>query len=67
MKSSLTSNTQRKSPKGKGAHINWYLPHFAVQNQHKPDKMRIAQVKGVSLNSMLKGRKHAKSLLNILF
>ncbi|XP_036334843.1 uncharacterized protein LOC118745501 [Rhagoletis pomonella] len=53
--------------------FKWYLPHFAVHNPHKPEKMRIvfdaaAQVYGVALNSaLLKGPEHAKPLLNILF
>lgn len=36
----------------------WYLPHFAITNPNKPDKMRVvfdaaAVANGVSLNSML--------------
>ncbi|XP_036341067.1 uncharacterized protein LOC118750456 [Rhagoletis pomonella] len=53
--------------------FKWYLPHFAVQNPHKPGKMRIvfdaaAKVNGIALNSaLIKGPEHAKPLLDILF
>ncbi|XP_055918553.1 uncharacterized protein LOC129950651 [Eupeodes corollae] len=51
----------------------WYLPHFAVQSPHKPDKIRIvfdaaATVNNLSLNlALLKGPEQAKPLVNILF
>ncbi|XP_036347224.1 uncharacterized protein LOC118756578 [Rhagoletis pomonella] len=50
----------------------WYLPHFAVLNPHKPDKVRIvfdaaAMVDNVSLNSaLLKGPEQAQPLIRIL-
>ncbi|XP_036345954.1 uncharacterized protein LOC118755212 [Rhagoletis pomonella] len=50
----------------------WYLPHFAVFNPHKPEKIRIvfdasASVANVSLNSaLLKGPEQAQSLIRIL-
>ncbi|XP_067613958.1 uncharacterized protein [Eurosta solidaginis] len=53
--------------------FNFFLPHFAVNNPHKPEKMGVvfdtaALVNGVSLNScLLKGPEHAKPLLTILF
>jgi len=43
-----------KDKKGK----TWYLPHFAVYDPNKPDKVRIvfdssAEFKGISLNQQL--------------
>lgn len=46
------------APKEKTADKTWYLPHFAVINPMKPDKLRVvhdaaAKTKGVALNDML--------------
>ncbi|XP_055923385.1 uncharacterized protein LOC129953880 [Eupeodes corollae] len=54
-------------------HAVWYLPHFAVQSPHKPNRVRIvfdaaATSHGISLNSVLsKGPEQAKPLIGILF
>ncbi|XP_036329455.1 uncharacterized protein LOC118741564 [Rhagoletis pomonella] len=51
----------------------WYLPHFAVLNPNKPNKLRIvfdaaADVNGVSLNRhLLKGPQEYRPLPSILF
>lgn len=51
----------------------WYLPHFAITNPNKPEKMRIvfdaaAFSNGVSLNSMLlKGPDLNRPLLAVLY
>ncbi|XP_036347582.1 uncharacterized protein LOC118756960, partial [Rhagoletis pomonella] len=50
----------------------WYLPHFAVVNPHKPQKLRIifdaaAATNGISLNSvLLKGPEQAQPLIAII-
>lgn len=46
------------APKEKTTDRTWYLPHFAVVNQMKPDKLRVvhdaaAKTKGVALNDLL--------------
>ncbi|CAK1583274.1 unnamed protein product [Parnassius mnemosyne] len=46
------------APKQKTADKTWYLPHFAVVNPMKPEKLRVvhdaaAKTKGVALNDML--------------
>lgn len=58
---------------GNQSNTVWYLPHFAVHNPHKPDKLRIvfdaaAKVNEVSLNSaLLKGPEQARPMMSILF
>ena len=50
----------------------WYIPHHAVINPHKPNKIRIvfdcaAEYKGVSLNkSFMQGPDLANSLMSVL-
>lgn len=60
------------APKTKNQQRTWYLPHFAVVNPMKPDKMRIvhdaaAKTKGVSLNDhLLRGPDLLQSLPGVL-
>ena len=50
----------------------WYLPHHAVTNQHKPDKVRVvfvcaAKYKGTSLNdNLIRGSDLINSLIGVL-
>jgi len=54
------------------SNLVWFVPHFAVQTVHKPEKMQIvfdaaAEVEGMSLNkALLKGPDNIKCLIAIL-
>ncbi|XP_045784625.1 uncharacterized protein LOC123880521, partial [Maniola jurtina] len=58
MEALISKGYAEPAPKQKTAGKTWYLPHFAVINPMKPEKLRVvhdaaAKTKGVALNDML--------------
>lgn len=72
MEALITKKYAEPAPKEKTPGKTWYLPHFAVINPMKPDKLRVvhdaaAKTKGVALNdALLKGPDLLQSLPGVM-
>nr|XP_034830012.1 uncharacterized protein LOC117987161 [Maniola hyperantus] len=72
MEALISKGYAELAPKQKTAGKTWYLPHFAVINPMKPEKLRVvhdaaAKTKGVALNDMLlKGPDLLQSLPGVI-